>query len=112
MLGHEEGQVNAWTPKAYEEREIPMPTELPLRLKACHPRRSENNWRQLSRLPCLRVERTLAGHRRGGSAPVITSAEAGALDSEGKPQFRDLLFSHADPVFYAFELPGSTCMVR
>jgi bifunctional non-homologous end joining protein LigD len=34
----------------------------------------------------------------------VLDGEIVCLDSQGKPQFRDLLFRGAEPVFYAFDI--------
>jgi hypothetical protein len=34
----------------------------------------------------------------------VLDGEIVCLDSEGKPQFRDLLFRRAEPMFYAFDI--------
>lgn len=47
---------------------------------------------------CEGLARDLRGRR------CVLDGEIVSVDSEGKPQFRDLLFRRADPVFYAFDL--------
>jgi bifunctional non-homologous end joining protein LigD len=47
---------------------------------------------------CERLARDLKGRR------CVLDGEVVALDSAGKPQFTDLLFRRAEPVFYAFDL--------
>jgi bifunctional non-homologous end joining protein LigD len=47
---------------------------------------------------CAGLARDLRGRR------CVLDGEIVCVDSEGKPQFRDLLFRRADPVFYAFDL--------
>ena len=44
------------------------------------------------------LARDLKGRRR------VLDGEIVCLDSHGKPQFRDLLFRRAEPVFYAFDI--------
>jgi bifunctional non-homologous end joining protein LigD len=47
---------------------------------------------------CEGLARDLKGLR------CVLDGEIVCLDSEGKPQFRDLLFRRAEPVFYAFDV--------
>jgi bifunctional non-homologous end joining protein LigD len=47
---------------------------------------------------CQQLSRDLKGRR------CVLDGEIVCLDSQGKPQFRDLLFRRAEPVFYAFDL--------
>ena len=44
------------------------------------------------------MARDLKGRR------CVLDGEIVCLDSHGKPQFRDLLFHRAEPVFYAFDI--------
>jgi bifunctional non-homologous end joining protein LigD len=47
---------------------------------------------------CEMLARDLQGRR------CVLDGEIVCLDSEGKPQFRDLLFRRAEPYFYAFDI--------
>jgi bifunctional non-homologous end joining protein LigD len=47
---------------------------------------------------CEGLARDLKGRR------CVLDGEIVCLDSNGKPQFRDLLFRRAEPVFYAFDI--------
>jgi bifunctional non-homologous end joining protein LigD len=47
---------------------------------------------------CEGLARDLKGRR------CVLDGEIACLDPNGKPQFRDLLFRRAEPVFYAFDL--------
>jgi bifunctional non-homologous end joining protein LigD len=47
---------------------------------------------------CEGLARDLRGRR------CVLDGEIVCLDSEGKPQFRDLLFRRAEPMFYAFDI--------
>jgi bifunctional non-homologous end joining protein LigD len=47
---------------------------------------------------CEGLARDLSGYR------CILDGEIVCLDSQGKPQFRDLLFRRAEPFFYAFDI--------
>ena len=47
---------------------------------------------------CEGLARDLKGRR------CVLDGEIVCLDSEGRPQFRDLLFRRAEPFFYAFDL--------
>src|SRR5207248_8087544 len=47
---------------------------------------------------CEALGRDLKGRR------CVLDGEIVCLDADGKPQFRDLLFRRAEPVFYAFDI--------
>src|SRR5690349_20517132 len=47
---------------------------------------------------CEELARDLRGRR------CVLDGEMVCLDTQGKPQFRDLLFRRAEPFFYAFDL--------
>ena len=47
---------------------------------------------------CEGLARDLKGRR------CVLDGEIVCLDSQGRPQFRDLLFRRAEPVFYAFDI--------
>ena len=59
--------------------------------------RNGNTFKSFSGL-CERLDRDLKGRR------CVLDGEIVCLDSHGKPQFRDLLFRRAEPVFYAFDI--------
>ena len=42
----------------------------------------------------------------------VLDGEIVCLDEDGKPQFRDLLFRRAEPLFYAFDILGRARKVR
>jgi len=56
-----------------------------------------NTFKTFPRL-CEGLARDLKGRR------CVLDGEIVCLDPEAKPQFRDLLFRRAEPVFYAFDL--------
>jgi bifunctional non-homologous end joining protein LigD len=59
--------------------------------------RNGNDFKSFPSL-CDGLERDLNGRR------CVLDGEIVCLDSHGKPQFRDLLFRRAEPVFYAFDI--------
>lgn len=59
--------------------------------------RNGNTFKSFPEL-CEGITRDLNGR------PCILDGEVVCLDSQGKPQFRDLLFRRAEPVFYAFDI--------
>src|SRR5262249_33469275 len=65
--------------------------------------RNGNTFKSFPRL-CEGLARDLKGR------PCVLDGEIVCLDSQGKPQFRDLLFRRAEPFFYTFAFCGmSTC---
>jgi bifunctional non-homologous end joining protein LigD len=58
--------------------------------------RNGNTFKSFSEL-CEGLARDLKGRR------CVLDGEIVCLDSLGKPQFRDLLFRRAEPVFYEFD---------
>ena len=59
--------------------------------------RNGNTFKSFSGL-CEGLARDLRGRR------CVLDGEIVCLDPEGKPQFRDLLFRRAEPLFYAFDI--------
>jgi bifunctional non-homologous end joining protein LigD len=59
--------------------------------------RNRNTFKSFPGL-CDGLARDLKGRR------CVLDGEIECLDTEGKPQFRDLLFRRAEPMFYAFDL--------
>jgi bifunctional non-homologous end joining protein LigD len=59
--------------------------------------RNGNTFKSFTGL-CEGLARDLAGRR------CILDGEIVCLDSQGKPQFRDLLFHRAEPLFYGFDI--------
>jgi bifunctional non-homologous end joining protein LigD len=59
--------------------------------------RNANTFKSFPTL-CEGLTRDLKGRR------CVLDGEIVCLDSQGKPQFRDLLFHRAEPVFYAFDI--------
>jgi bifunctional non-homologous end joining protein LigD len=59
--------------------------------------RNRNTFKSFPGL-CEGLARDLRGRR------CVLDGEIVCLDSEGKPQFRDLLFQRSEPMFYAFDI--------
>jgi bifunctional non-homologous end joining protein LigD len=59
--------------------------------------RNGNNFKSFPDL-CKGLVRDLKGRR------CVLDGEVVCLDADGKPQFRDLLFRHGEPIFYAFDI--------
>lgn len=59
--------------------------------------RNRNTFKSFPAL-CEGLARDLKGRR------CVLDGEIVCLEADGKPQFRDLLFRHAEPVFYAFDI--------
>jgi bifunctional non-homologous end joining protein LigD len=59
--------------------------------------RNGNTFKSFQHL-CEGLARDLKGRRCALDGEIV------CLDSNGKPQFRDLLFRHAEPLFYALDM--------